>query len=101
MAEKTLPAAVQEAFVESVSTRSVDGLAHAIGLTNIANGRVSRLFVDDRGAVTWWPDRRRLAGPYQSAPEQEHCVGRARRQHGRPMRSSRHQYDIAVSEVEM
>ena len=43
MAEKALTAVIQEAYVQGVSTRSVDELVKAIGMTGISKSQVSRL----------------------------------------------------------
>src|SRR4029453_4625244 len=43
MAEKALAAVVQEAYVQGVSTRSVDELGQAMGMTGISKSQVSRL----------------------------------------------------------
>jgi putative transposase len=43
MAEKALAAVVQEAYVHGVSTRSVDDLVQALGMTGISKSQVSRL----------------------------------------------------------
>jgi putative transposase len=43
MAEKALTAVVQEAYVQGVSTRSVDDLVRAMGMTGISKSQVSRL----------------------------------------------------------
>src|SRR5215471_7577514 len=43
MAEKALTAVVQEAYVQGVSTRSVDDLVRALGLDGISRSEVSRL----------------------------------------------------------
>lgn len=50
MAEKALTAVVQEAYVQGVSTRSVDDLVQAMGMTGISKSQVSRLCaeIDDR-----------------------------------------------------
>ena len=42
-AEKVLVAVVQEAYVHGVSTRSVDELVEALGMTGISKSQVSRL----------------------------------------------------------
>src|SRR5271155_3797491 len=44
MAEKALAAVVQEAYVHGVSTRSVDELVKAMGMTGISKSQVSRLY---------------------------------------------------------
>src|SRR4051795_2620878 len=50
LAEKALTAVVQEAYVHGVSTRSVDDLVKAMGMTGISKSQVSRLCeeIDDR-----------------------------------------------------
>jgi putative transposase len=50
MAEKALTAVVQEAYVHGVSTRSVDDLVQAMGMTGISKSQVSRLCaeIDDK-----------------------------------------------------
>jgi len=49
-AEKALTAVIQEAYVQGVSTRSVDDLVKALGMTGISKSRVSRLCeeIDER-----------------------------------------------------
>ena len=42
-AEKALLAVVQQAYIEGVSTRKVDDLLQAMGLTGIDKSRVSRI----------------------------------------------------------
>jgi transposase-like protein len=50
MAEKALAAVIQEAYIQGVSTRSVDELVQAMGMTGISKSQVSRLCgeIDDR-----------------------------------------------------
>ena len=43
MAEKALTAVIQEAYIQGVSTRSVDDLVQAMGGTGISKSQVSRL----------------------------------------------------------
>ncbi|MBX6323044.1 MAG: IS256 family transposase [Rhodospirillaceae bacterium] len=43
MAEKALAAVVQEAYVQGISTRSVDDLVKAMGMSGISKSQVSRL----------------------------------------------------------
>ena len=52
-AEKALTAVVQEAYVQGVSTRSVDDLVKAMGMTGISKSQVSRLCgeIDDKIAT--------------------------------------------------
>ena len=47
MAEKALTAVVQEAYIQGVSTRSVDDLVQAMGMSGISKSQVSRL-IDDK-----------------------------------------------------
>src|SRR3984885_7709608 len=50
MAEKALTAVVQEAYIQGVSTRSVDHLVQAMGMSGISKSQVSRLCaeIDDK-----------------------------------------------------
>jgi putative transposase len=50
MAEKALTAVVQEAYVQGVSTRAVDDLVQAMGMSGISKSQVSRLCqeIDER-----------------------------------------------------
>jgi putative transposase len=50
MAEKALTAVIQEAYVQGISTRSVDDLVRAMGMTGISKSQVSRLCeeIDDK-----------------------------------------------------
>jgi transposase-like protein len=50
MAEKALTAVIQEAYVQGVSTRSVDDLVQAMGMSGISKSQVSRLCgeIDER-----------------------------------------------------
>ncbi len=43
MAEKALTAVIQEAYIQGVSTRSVDDLVKAMGMSGISRSQVSRL----------------------------------------------------------
>jgi putative transposase len=53
MAEKALTAVIQEAYIQGVSTRSVDDLVRAMGMTGISKSQVSRLCeeIDERVRV--------------------------------------------------
>jgi putative transposase len=51
MAEKALTAVVQEAYVHGVSTRSVDDLVQAMGMSGISKSQVSRLCAEIDGKV--------------------------------------------------
>ena len=46
LAEKALTAVIQEAYIQGVSTRSVDELVRAMGMTGISKSQVSRLCED-------------------------------------------------------
>ena len=46
MAEKALAAVIQEAYVHGISTRSVDDLVQAMGMSGISKSQVSRLCVE-------------------------------------------------------
>jgi putative transposase len=50
MAEKALTAVIQEAYIQGVSTRSVDDLVKALGMSGISKSQVSRLCaeIDER-----------------------------------------------------
>lgn len=50
MAEKALTAVIQEAYIQGISTRSVDDLVKAMGMSGISRSQVSRLCeeIDDR-----------------------------------------------------
>src|ERR1700677_1134155 len=53
MGEKALTAVIQEAYVQGISTRSVDDLVQAMGMTGISKSQVSRLCgeIDDKIAT--------------------------------------------------
>jgi transposase-like protein len=96
MAEKALTAVIQEAYVQGVSTSSVDDLVKAMGGSGISKSQVSRLCeeIDDRVKAfldrpiegDWpyvWLDaagacpRAGKAGPEgQSSPQPPHRLGR-------------------------
>lgn len=46
MTEKALTAVIQEAYIQGVSTRSVDDLVKAMGMSGISKSQVSRLCAD-------------------------------------------------------
>ena len=50
MAEKALTAVIQEAYVQGVSTRSVDDLVKAMGMTGISKSQVVAAVRRDRRA---------------------------------------------------
>jgi putative transposase len=53
LAEKALTAVIQEAYVQGISTRSVDDLVKAMGMSGISKSQVSRLCaeIDDKIAT--------------------------------------------------
>src|SRR4051794_3046001 len=57
MAEKALSAVVQEAYVHGVSTRSVDELVQAMGMSGISKSQVSRLCAEIDERVKAFLDR--------------------------------------------
>lgn len=56
-AEKALAAVIQEAYIQGVSTRSVDELVKAMGMTGISKSQVSRLCADIDERVNAFLDR--------------------------------------------
>jgi transposase-like protein len=57
MAEKALTAVIQEAYIQGVSTRSVDELVKAMGMTGISKSQVSRLCEEIDGKINAFLDR--------------------------------------------
>ena len=57
MAEKALTAVIQEAYIQGVSTRSVDDLVQAMGMSGISKSQVSRLCADIDDKVHSFLDR--------------------------------------------
>jgi putative transposase len=57
MAEKALAAVIQEAYVQGVSTRSVDELVKAMGMSGISKSQVSRLCEEIDGKVAAFLNR--------------------------------------------
>jgi transposase-like protein len=51
MAEKALTAVIQEAYIQGISTRSVDDLVKAMGMSGISKSQVSRLCGEIDGRV--------------------------------------------------
>jgi putative transposase len=62
-AEKALTAVIQEAYIQGISTRSVDSLVRALGMSGISKSQVSRLCgeIDERVQAFL---HRPLEGPY-------------------------------------
>ena len=57
MAEKALTAVIQEAYVQGISTRSVDNLVKAMGMSGISKSQVSRLCEEIDGKVKAFLER--------------------------------------------
>ena len=57
LAEKALTAVIQEAYVQGISTRSVDDLVKAMGMSGISKSQVSRLCEEIDGKVKVFLDR--------------------------------------------
>jgi putative transposase len=57
MAEKALTAVIQEAYIQGVSTRSVDDLVRALGATGVSKSQVSRLCEEIDARVKAFLDR--------------------------------------------
>src|ERR1700752_2348484 len=57
MAEKALTAVIQEAYVQGISTRSVDDLVKGMGMTGISKSQVSRLCGEIDGKIAAFLDR--------------------------------------------
>lgn len=51
MAEKALTAEIQEAYVQGVSTRSLDELVKAMGMSGISKSQASRLCGEIDGKI--------------------------------------------------
>ena len=57
MAEKALTAVIQEAYIQGVSTRSVDDLVKAMGMSGVSKSQVSRLCEEIDERVTAFLER--------------------------------------------
>jgi putative transposase len=57
LAEKALTAVVQEAYIQGISTRSVDDLVKALGMSGISKSQVSRLCEEIDGRVKAFLER--------------------------------------------
>ena len=57
MAEKALTAVIQEAYIQGISTRSVDDLVKAMGMSGISKSQVSRLCQEIDERVTAFLER--------------------------------------------
>ena len=105
LAEKALTAVIQEAYIQGISTRSVDELVKALGMEGISKSQVSRLVRRDRRARARLPrpaDRGRLAlclagchlreGSARPSHRLRRRHRRRRRQHRWPARGARHDH---------
>ena len=57
LAEKALTAVIQEAYIQGISTRSVDDLVKALGMSGISKSQVSRLCEEIDGRVKTFLER--------------------------------------------
>ncbi len=57
LAEKALTAVIQEAYIQGISTRSVDDLVKAMGMSGVSKSQVSRLCEEIDGRVKTFLDR--------------------------------------------
>ena len=57
LAEKALTAVIQEAYIQGISTRSVDDLVKALGMSGISKSQVSRLCEEIDARVKAFLDR--------------------------------------------
>jgi putative transposase len=57
LAEKALTAVIQEAYIQGISTRSVDDLVKALGMSGVSKSQVSRLCEEIDGRVKTFLDR--------------------------------------------
>jgi putative transposase len=63
-AEKALTAVIQEAYIQGISTRSVDSLVRALGMSGVSKSQVSRLCAEIDERVQAFLNRP-LEGPYR------------------------------------
>ena len=103
LAEKALTAVIQEAYIQGISTRSVDELVKAMGMSGISKSQVSRLCEEideqvkaflDRPIEGDWPYLWIDATYVKVRQSRPHRLGRGdhrgRRQHRRPARGAGH-----------
>lgn len=57
MAEKALTAVIQEAYIQGISTRAVDDLVKALGMSGVSKSQVSRLCEEIDGRVKTFLER--------------------------------------------
>jgi putative transposase len=77
MGEKALTAVIQEVYIQGVSTRSVDDLVQAMGMSGISKNQVSRLCGEIDERVNTFLNRRwRASGPISgSTPPMSKSAG--------------------------
>jgi transposase-like protein len=63
LAEKALTAVIQEAYIQGISTRSVDELVKALGMEGISKSQVSRLCAETSACTPSWPGQSKATGP--------------------------------------
>jgi transposase-like protein len=63
MAEKALTAAIEEAYIQGISTRSVDELVKAMEMSGISKSQVSRLCEEIDEGRRYSAGRSRATGP--------------------------------------
>ena len=63
-AERALAAVVAQCYVEGVSTRRVEDIAQAMGITSLSKSQVSRVCAELDELVAAWRNRPLDAGPY-------------------------------------
>ena len=85
MAEKALAAVIHEAYIQGVSTRSVDDRVQAMGMSGVSKSQVSRLCGEiddkvngflDRSLEGDWPYLRLDANLCEGARGRAHRLGR-------------------------
>ena len=85
-AEKALTAVIQEAYIQGISTRSVDDLVKALGMSGVSKSQVVapvRRARRARRRLPEPPDRGRLAVPVDRRHLRQDARGRAHRERGR------------------
>ena len=91
MAEKALTAVIQEAYIQGVSTRSVDDLVKAMGMSGISKSQVSRLCEEiDEKVKAFLDCQRRSKNRPRGGAKVGHCGAGLRPPGGlKPERGSR------------
>ena len=74
-AEKALTAVIQEAYVQGISTRSVDDLVKALGMSGVSKSQVSRLCAELDERVGAFLSRQRKPVCWSSAVMQRRGAG--------------------------